>query len=362
MAILSFYYFNNIKSQQNDIVKVGVILPLTGESAYWGQNIKEGIELGVEEINENGGILNKKIHVLYEDSKGRPKEAVSSLNKLISTEEIKYVIGDVISTNILAMAPIAEKNQVLLIGFGESDLITSAGDFIFRNWNSASSDADITGEFAIKNTSKIILLSRNDAFGESAKKSFLKKIDGDIKIVDDLIFETDSNEFKTIISKFKNKEYDGIYFAGFHGEAQNFIKQYIELGGKQVNIYGVSSWEEKSLIDFISNNYYGDVYYGYPKPVDNTSPVVMNFHEKFKLKYNKSPEILSDNGYDAIYMYKQAIESSGNFDILQNKKNLYLIKDFDGASGKFSVDKNGDVNKPFGLKRININGVNWVEI
>ena len=356
----SYLGCKNQNEIEKKIVKFGAILPLTGESAYWGINIKDGINLAIDEINNDGGILNHKIEVIFEDSKGLAAPAISSINKLIEFDKIQFVIGDVISSNILAIAPIVETNKVVLIGFGESAEITQAGDYVFRNWNSAASDATITGTFAAKRSPEIVLLSRNDAFGKSAKKLFKFEVENaKVDVVADIEFDTKSNDFRTIISSFKNKKYTAIYFAGFHKEALEFIKQYIELGGRNIDIYGVSSWEEKTLTDFIVENYNGNVYYGYPKPPDSTSQAVIHFKEAFINRYKQEPQILNDNGYDAVYMLKYAIEESKSFEGEKVKNSLYTLQDFEGASGKFSLDKNGDVNKPFGLKVINSNGVSW---
>lgn len=358
LALLIF--ISSCKSNKQEI-KIGAILPLTGESSFWGKNIQNGANLAAEEINDKGGILDKKIKIIYEDTKGNPRQATSAINKLINVDGVKFIIGDVISTNILAVAPIVERNKVLLIGFGESAEITNAGDYIFRNWNSAASDAKITGEFASKNSNNFILLGRNDAFGRSAKSLFKEQlVSNDIVILRDINFETNDNDFRSIISSIKQEDYNGIYFAGFHSEAIDFIRQYIELNGKIVDIYGVSSWEEKTLIDFVVENYPGNVYYGYPKPPDPNLESVKHFLKLFQDKYNREPEILADNGYDAVMMFKSAIESMNSIEVNDVKKGLYELQNFHGATGIFSIDKNGDVNKPFGLKIINSEGVNWI--
>ena len=349
-------------SNNHDTIKIGAILPLTGESAYWGDNIRNGINLAVNEINNSGGILNRKISIIYEDTKGNPTQATSAVNKLINIDKVNFIIGDVISTNILAVAPILEKNKVLLIGFGESAEITNAGDYIFRNWNSAASDAEITGKFAANNSDSFVLLGRNDAFGQSAKVLFKEQLTLNKKdIVSEYNFDTNNDDFRSIITSFRNQNYGGIYFAGFHDEAKNFLRQYIELNGKPVNIYGVSSWEEQSLIDFITKNYPGNVYYGYPQPPDTTLESVEHFLNSYRTEYNKDPEILADNGYDAVMMYKTSIEAKKSFDVDSVKIGLYDLKEFNGATGIFSIDQNGDVNKPFGLKVVNSKGIDWVK-
>ena len=349
------------QNRPKEEIKIGAILPLTGESAFWGINIKNGIELGVEEINNNGGVQGKTINIIYEDTKGDGKTGTEAIHKLITTDKVQAVIGDVISSVILAVAPIMEKNKIPLIGFGESVAITDAGDYIFRNWNSAASDIKITSEYAAQHSNKMIVFSQNDAYGKSAKRlmqDYLVK--NNIQIVFQSEFNKGESDFRTLITQFKNLDFDGIYMAGFHEEAIIFLKQCKELNVKSVNIYGVSSWEENTLIDFIKANYTDKVFYGYPLPPESNSTVVKSFTVDFQKKYNKAPEILCDNGYDAIYQFKYAIEKAGAYDGEKIKDALYTLKDFEGASGKMSFDKNGDVDKPFGMKVITANGAEWL--
>lgn len=88
-------------------IKIGAILPLTGDSAAWGEQGKYGIELAVEEINAKGGINGKKLEVVYEDSQAIPKNAIISIQKLINIDKVPAVVGDIVSATTLAMAPIA---------------------------------------------------------------------------------------------------------------------------------------------------------------------------------------------------------------------------------------------------------------
>ena len=116
-----------------EFIKIGAILPLTGDAAQWGIPPQKGAELAVEEINKAGGINGKKLKLIVQDTKCEPKAGVSSFQKLISDKEIRIVIGGVCSSVTLAVAPIAEKNKILLISPASTNpKITNAGDYIFR--------------------------------------------------------------------------------------------------------------------------------------------------------------------------------------------------------------------------------------
>ena len=353
---------NHAPDIQQQVIQIGSLIPLTGNDAFWGQNIKNGIELARAEINQSGGVLGKQIEIVYEDSHSDPRTGTEAVNKLISSHGVQAVIGDTISSVILAVAPIMEKNKVVLLGFGESAEITKAGDYIFRNWNSASSDAEITGAFASKKSKKLVVLSQNDAFGKSAKALFVEQLQkGGAQVVFENEFEKGQSDFKTLLTRLRGLDYDGIYIASFHQQAILLLKQYKELGLRSSPVYGVSSWEEGTLIDFVKSNFPNTVYYGYPKPPDPGSKVVQHFRQAYQQRYSKAPEILCDNGYDALMMIAAAITHAGTYDGEKIKQQLYQLKDYEGSSGVMNFDSNGDVHKPFGLKTITLKGSEWLE-
>jgi len=79
-------------------IRIGAVLPLTGSAAVWGQNAKMGLEIALEEVNAAGGPQGKKVKIIYEDSQSEPTKAVSALQKLISTDRVPVVIGDIASS------------------------------------------------------------------------------------------------------------------------------------------------------------------------------------------------------------------------------------------------------------------------
>ncbi len=158
-------------------IKIGAILPLTGSAAPYGENAKRGIELALTEINAAGGIQGSRIRVLFEDSRTDPKEAVSALNKLYSTHGVRYIIGDINSSGVLAMAPIAEKNKIILLSPGASNpKISDAGEYIFRNWHSDALEGQVDAEHAYSkmNWRTAAVLYVDAAYGVGLAETFRK--------------------------------------------------------------------------------------------------------------------------------------------------------------------------------------------
>ena len=135
---------------EKETVKIGSVLPLTGPSSDLGQYTREGLLLGLEEINANPA-LKYNYELIFEDSTYNPTVGVTAINKLISIDGVKYVIGAQGSSVTLAIAPVAERNKVILITpSSQSDKISQAGDFIFRTQVNTAQDARFVSNYLIE--------------------------------------------------------------------------------------------------------------------------------------------------------------------------------------------------------------------
>ena len=121
--------------QNNNIVKIGVIIPLTGEYADYGKNIQYALTIAKDEISKE----KNKYHyeLLYEDDQADPKMAVSAIKKLISVNHVKFIIGGFTSSSSVAIYPIAEENKVILFSPSSSTpKLSTNTPYFFRNWPS----------------------------------------------------------------------------------------------------------------------------------------------------------------------------------------------------------------------------------
>jgi branched-chain amino acid transport system substrate-binding protein len=95
-----------------DAILIGEVGSLTGAQATFGISTRNGIELAINEINSQGGVNGKKVAVRVYDDQGRPEEAANAVTRLIAQDGVKVILGEVASTNSLAMAPKAQQAQV----------------------------------------------------------------------------------------------------------------------------------------------------------------------------------------------------------------------------------------------------------
>jgi branched-chain amino acid transport system substrate-binding protein len=344
-------------------IKIGAVLPLTGDVAVWGNNTKEGIDLAVKKINENNGLNGSKLIVIYEDTQALPQQGVAAIRKLITVDKVSAVIDNSVSSVTLAMAPIAEQNHVVILATGATaPKITEAGDFIFRIWNSDALEGEVMSQYAFEKLGlrRIAILYVNNDYGKGLNEVFRKEFSntgGEISISQP--FEQSETDFRTQLAKVKSGTPDALYVVGYPREVPQLLKQMRELGMK-IQVLSTVAFQDPHIIEIAKDAAEG-VIYPYPVEPSKEDPAVSEFLSEYREKYQKEPGITCDVGYDAVNMIVCAIRLSGNYTGEGIQKGLMMIKDYHGASGVMEFDENGDVHKPMGMKIVKKGKFVWYD-
>jgi branched-chain amino acid transport system substrate-binding protein len=352
---LAIIFIVSQTKKESKEIKIGAILPLAGPGAKYGENLKQGIDLAVEEINNAGGIKGSTIRIVYEDEgMGRPTEAVAAARKLINVDKIPVIIGAMGSSNSLAIAPIAEENRVILFSPASSaPKLTEAGDYIFRNTVSDIFDGQQMAQFAWNTlgVKTVAILYVNNDYGVGVRDAFKKKIEafgGKVISVD--AYEQDATDFRAQLFKVKQVKPETIYLVGYQ-EMILILRQAKELG-IDAQILSTVMFEDPEILAKVGDAAEGVIYTGRAYDPTSEGKEVKEFLKAFKLKYGKEPDMhFAANGYDAVKILEIAIERGG-YTSEGIKNALYKIKDFPGVSGLTTFDENGDVIKPFRMRMV----------
>ena len=339
------------KKVEEKVVKIGAILPLTGDAAKYGESAKEGIELAIEEINAEGGVKGHKIEIIYEDSQGLPTTGVSAFQKLITSNRVPAVIGGLFSSVTLAIAPIANREHVVVLSpTSSAPAITKAGDYIFRNCASDIFEGKIMAEAARKTLglSKVAIIYINNDYGVGIKDVFKKEFTAlGGKILAEEAFDQGATDFRTQITKVKQANPEAVYIIGYR-ELGSLLKQAKELG-LNVQFLSTVMFEDPEILKIAGTAAEGVIYSARAYNPKSKEPIVKKFVEKYEMKYHKEPDIFAALSYDAVLILAKAMEIGG-FTADGIKGALYGIRDFQGVAGVTSFDENGDVVKPAVLK------------
>ena len=336
-------------AEEEKVIKIGAILPLTGEAATYGQAAQRGIDLAVEKVEKENNI---KLEIIYEDSQMDPKKAVDAAQKLINLDGVKYLVGFG-SSNDLAVCPISESNKVVLLSPAASspELTTKCGDYTFSNFPSDIYQGKILADKVYnKGFKKIAIMYINNDYGVGLKNEFEKNFNGTILISE--AHNSSDVDFKTQLTKIKSTNPEAIVLISQLTEGSRILKQRIELEINQP-VFASEGLKDNNLLENPAN-VLKDVYPIFISQYEGKE--YQEYKNAYLQKYGEEFGAFSDYVYDSVLTLANAVkECDSANDTECVKLNLYKTN-IKGATGLIKFDKNGDiVDKPYSLYKIENN-------
>jgi branched-chain amino acid transport system substrate-binding protein len=295
-------------------IKVGVLLPLTGSQAKFGEIEKRSYEMAVEEINGKGGINGREIELIFEDDTGKPDVGRSAVEKLISRDKVPVITGGYSSSVTAAATPVAQQFKVpFVICTGSADDITEKGyEYVFRV-NPPASEYPKAVESFLKEVAKdvktVALLYENSSFGQSSSKSFQDDAKGaGLNIVVKEGYQAGAIDFKPILTKVKAANPDMIYMVSYVMDASLLMRQSKELGiNPKLFVGGGAGFTlpefSKSAGD-ASDHVYSATLWVETLPF----PGAKAYFDKFKKKYGSETEYHGAEAYATMYVVADALQ------------------------------------------------------
>src|SRR3989338_1754883 len=324
----------------SDTIKIGFMGPLSGDTANLGQNAQAAVAIAVDEINNAGGVLGKKLEVVYEDDACNGATAANAISKLINADKVMAVLGGACSGATLGATPVAEAAKIPQLSYCSTNpTISQAGDYIFRNVQSDLFQAKYAAEYLIKAGKKnVALLTSKDDYGDGLNKAFtdaFTKAGGTITLTDS--FEPSTKDLKSQLVKIKAKNSDAVYFVSYTDPAIAGLKQARDLGIK-TQFFGADAWDDTKVWSELGTLGNGAMY----TIVGSNSSV--DFKAKMKAKLGKDDLIYCSNyAYDGLKILADAITRANSTDGTAIKDALYKTDYTGGVSAKtMTFDANGD--------------------
>ncbi|SRR6266436_764737 len=331
-------------------VRVGVALPLTGDAAVYGKALRNGIELALSE--ENG--KEPKLSLTYEDDQGQGAQAVSAARKLIDVEKVPVIIGGAMSATAEAIIPICDSSKtVLLSPTATKPSLPHKDGYFLRLWPSDNYDGKIMAETAYKKLGlrRISILYVNVAYGVGITDVFEREFQNlGGTIVSKEGYAQGATDFRTSLTKIKASNPEAIYLPGYVAEVTQILKQAKELGLK-TRFLGVNSLYDPKLMEIAGAAAEGAVF-TYPTfDTKADDQVVQRFVSAYKAKYGSEPDAFAAQGYDSLRVLRAALDKSHLSPVTGSSilQALHSLGQFEGPSGKFAFDEQGDVEKPLRL-------------
>jgi len=342
-------------SKDEPPIKIGVMYPLTGDAAAYGLPIQKATQIAADEINTQGGINGKQIKFIFEDSKCNAKDANAAAQKLVNVDKVKVIIGGVCSSETLGAAPITEANKVILISpSSTSPDITNAGDFVFRVAPSDSFSGIVASEFAKNNlkATKAALITESSDYAQGLRVVFKEnfaKLGG--TIVADETYNPEDTDFRTQAAKVKAANADVIYIVPQTPAKSVLLAKQIKEAGIKKQLLTAEVLIGRNLVKENADALEGII--GIEQSFNDNAPKTAVLLTKYKERAKEDAPIptFMAGAYDVVYLVADAIAKNGeNAEKIRDQ--LYSVRNFDGAVGKITFDKNGDVILGFSVKQV----------
>ncbi len=323
-------------------IKIGEFASLTGKEATFGISSHEGTQLAVEEINAAGGVLGKKLELITEDDQSKAGEAATVVNKLIARDNVVAVLGEVSSGRSLEAGPICQNNKVPMISPASTNpKVTETGDFISRVCFIDPFQARVLANFAsksLKATKVAVLTDAKNDYSKGLAKYFKEQfVKNGGTLVSELDYNGGDKDFKSQLTSIKGMAPEAVFVPGYYTDVALICIQAKELG-LSVPLFGGDGWESTSLVDIGKQAVEGHYFSTHCAP-DQGTPQMTAFVDSYKKRFNgKVPDAMAALGYDSVKVLAAAITKAGATDGTKLRDAIAATKDFEGVTGKFSLD------------------------
>ncbi len=350
----------NVGAADTGVIKVGEVGSMTGTEATFGTSSDRGIQLAVKETNAAGGIKGKQVQVIALDDEGKPEEAATAATRLISSEHVIALLGEVASTRSLFMAPKAQAAKVPMVSpSSTNEKVTAVGDYIFRACFIDPFQGYVMAKFAtetLKLKKAAVLRDVRNDYSVGLAKVFsdnFTKMGG--QIVDNESYSSGDVDFKAQLTNIKGAGPQALYVPGYYTDVGLIARQAREVG-LTVPLLGGDGWDSEKLYEIggpaLEGSYFSNHY-----SVDDPSPRIQEFVAKFKKEYGgQVPDSLAAQAYDASGMLFDAMKRAKDLTGPSIRDALAETKNYKGVTGDITMDDKRNASKPAVVLKIGKGG------
>lgn len=335
-----------VPAAQADIV-IGLVAPLTGPVAAYGDQVKNGAEAAVEAINKNGGILGETVVLKLADDAGDPKQGVSTANNLVG-DGVRYAVGPVTSGVAMAVSDVFAENGVLMVTPTATapDLTNRGLTNVLRTCGRDDQQAEVAAKYVLEHLKdkKIAVLHDKGTYGMGLADAFKKVLnEGGVTEVTYEGLTAGEKDYSAIVGRLKKDGAEVIYFGGYHPEGGLLARQLAD-GGVKAQIIGGEGLSNTEYWAIGNEAAAGTLFTNASDALKN--PDSAEAVEVLKAK-GVPPEAFTLNAYAAVQVLKAGIEKAGKAD--DTAAVATALKDgepIQTAIGKLTYGENGDLSSP----------------
>ncbi|RJQ21740.1 MAG: branched-chain amino acid ABC transporter substrate-binding protein [Nitrospiraceae bacterium] len=325
-----------------DVIKIGIAGPMTGDQAKMGMDFRNGVTLAVEEWNRKGGVSGRKIELIIGDDQRDPKQAVSVANKLV-TQGVKGVIGHFNSSCSIPASDVYDRAGIPMITPASTNpQLTEKGHYgVFRVCGRDDQQGKVAADFVTRELKikKLAVIHDKTTYGQGLADEFNKFLGGKAEVVYYGGIVQGDKDFKTVLISIREKAPELIYFGGIYPEGGLMVKQAREIGMTVPFMSGDGVIDPK-FVEIAGAEAAEGTYLTF-SPDPNTIPTAKEFIVQYTKRFGELGPY-SAYAYDAANIMLKAIEAAGVTEGKAVMDKLHSME-FAGTLGNIKFDSKGDI-------------------
>jgi branched-chain amino acid transport system substrate-binding protein len=305
---------------EEETLKVGLLFPMSGDVATFGQSSYNGALLAIEDWNEQGGVMGQQIEPILEDGQCSAEAAVSAANKLIEQDGVQFIVGEVCSSASIPVSEIAVTKGVLQIsGSSTNPAVTydqeteTTKETIFRACFIDPFQGKVAARFAreeLNAETAAVFLDQGNDYVRGLAEVFAENFEasgGEVVVME--TYTGEDTDFSAILTKVKDAEPDVLYLPDYYSTVNLIHSQAREMGIEAITMGG-DGWDSAELdLEAAEGGYYTNHY-----SPDDPRPVVQDWVARYEEEYGSVPDALATLAYDATSILLQAMADAESTD------------------------------------------------
>jgi branched-chain amino acid transport system substrate-binding protein len=330
-------------------IKIGAVTCLTGALSTFGVSSIQGAKMAVEEINAAGGTLGQPIQLIVEDNGSEAGETATILRKFISQDKVVAVLGGLTSSSTMEGAPLAQAAKLPLLTPSATNIaVTKVGNYIFRSCFIDPFTGQMMARFALDRLQAkqaIVMTDVKQDYSVGVTDAIrLYFSQGGAKILSALSYSSGDTDFRTQLTAVRMAHPEVVFLPGYYTEAALILLQAKQLGIR-CPFVGGEGWDSPTLVQVAGKAADGNYYTDHFSAAD-CDPKVQKFVQTYRAKYATLPDALAALWYDGARLLTQAVQRAGSTDPEKVREALAATRNFDGVTGRISIDDNRNASKP----------------
>ena len=307
-------------SAQTAPIRVGVVTPLSGTYAGIGQQVKWGLDLAAAQINAAGGVMGRRLELVYEDEEANPAVATQKAEKLFQVGKVDFLTGTVNSGSTLAVGQVAERNNRLIattVSFADSITADKCSPNVFRvNARAGMQSAALADWMAsTQKNANVFYLGPDYEMGRSTVAAFKAAAEGKgAKTAGEVFAPLDNKDYSPYFGQIRGARPTVIYTSVAGNDTVRLFTQMAEFGvNRNVQVVGASGTVTSQNLGAIGKAADGFVTgVGYSSSIDSQEN--RKFVADFEAANKSKPDLYGADSYGVLFFYKAAVEKAKSTD------------------------------------------------